>query len=132
MTKEEALEILSDGHTVISVEKAKEVCDTVGVSFVPESIVRKFKSGGEGKYHLTMNEGCENTEGVYTLYLSSYVARKFGVQDKAGNFYGRGSQARAYAKEIKKVLNDPLRATIPMPIVKVNDIREHSTTNQPE
>ena len=46
----------------------------------------------------------ENTEGVYTLTLSRYVADKLRVADKAGSYFGRGIQAQAYAEEIGKVL----------------------------
>jgi hypothetical protein len=46
----------------------------------------------------------ENTAGVYTLDLSCYIATQLHVADKARSCFGRGSQARAYAEEIKKTL----------------------------
>jgi hypothetical protein len=104
MNLETALEILSDGHTIISVKKAKEVCEFVKVPF-SETLVKKFKSDPLGiSKGLTMNPKYENTDGVYTLSLSCYVAEQLDVDKKAGSYLGRGSQARAYAEEIKKVL----------------------------
>lgn len=99
-----ALETLSDGHTVISVKKAKEVCKFVKVPF-SDTIVQRFKSDPPGTFKgLTMKPEHENTEGVYTLDLSCYVAEQLNVKDKARSCFGRGSQARAYAEEIEKVL----------------------------
>ena len=107
MELKEALEILADGHTIISVKKAKKVCQTVGVPF-REHIIRKFKSDLPGTFKgLTMKPGYENTDGVYTLTLSHYVAQVLGVEEKAGNFIGRGFQAQAYAEEIAKKLQRP-------------------------
>lgn len=103
MNLKEALEFLSDGHAIISIETAKEVCEAVDVPFNSKRVVQRFKSDPVGTFKgLTMKPEHENTEGVDTLTLSSYVADYLKVSDKAGHFFGRGSQARAYAEEIKK------------------------------
>lgn len=112
MNLEEALEILSDGHTVISIEKAKEVCKFVKVPF-SKTLVQIFKSDPPGTFEgLTMKPGYESTDGVYTLSLSCYVAEQLKVAEKAGNFLGRGFQAQAYAKEIRKVLEERAKGAI--------------------
>jgi len=104
MNLKDALEILSDGHTIISVKRAKEVCMFVNVPF-SNTIVQRFKSDPSGTFKgLTMRPEYENAEGVDTLSLSHYVAKQLDVDGKAGGFIGRGFQARAYAEEIKKVL----------------------------
>lgn len=100
MTKVEAIEALTDGHTIYSPEYANEVCKTLGVKGLRP---RKFYSDPKGTAKgLTMKK--EGSEGVYSLHLSEWVADQFGVADKVGDFYGRGSQARAYASEVAKVL----------------------------
>lgn len=104
MNLKATLEILSDGHTIISVKKAKEVCKFVNVPF-SDTIVQRFKSDPPGTFKgLTMKPEYENADGVDTLSLSCYVAEQLNVRDKARSCFGRGSQARAYAEEIKKVL----------------------------
>ena len=105
MDRKTALNIISDGHLIISPEKAQEVCLFFKVPFV-EYLVHKWKSDKPGTFKgLTMEPSFENADGVYTLNLSSYIADKLGVKEKAGVFYGRGSQAQAYAKEIEKVIS---------------------------
>ncbi len=106
MTKNEALKVLSDGHTIITASYAKKVCKAVSVSF-DERLVQKYHSDTSGNPKgLTMAKGNEGVEGVYTLDLSRYVASKLGVLDKAANCLGRGFQAQAYADQIKKVLKN--------------------------
>ena len=105
MEFKEALQILSDGHTIINVETAKEVCEIVGVPF-DKTLIQKFKSDPPNTFKgLTMKPEYENTDGVYTLDLSRYVAEQLGVKEKARSCIGRGFQARAYAEEIKKELH---------------------------
>lgn len=104
MNLKDALEILSDGHTIISVKQAREVCKFVKVPF-SEILIQKYKSDPSGTFKgLTMRPEYENTDGVYTLSLSHYVAKQLGVNKKAGSYLGRGFQAQAYAEEIRKKL----------------------------
>jgi hypothetical protein len=49
MNLKDALEILSDGHTIISVKKAKEVCKFMKIPF-SQTIVQKYKSDPVGTF----------------------------------------------------------------------------------
>jgi len=104
MDLEEVLDVLSDGHSIISVELAKEVCKVAKVTF-NKKLIKIFKSDPPGTFKgLTMKPEYENTKGVYTLDLSGDVARQLGVKGSAGYFFGRGTQAKAYAKVIREKL----------------------------
>ena len=104
MTQKEAIEYLSDGHTIWTVKCAKEICESINVPF-DQKLVRKFKSDPPGTLKgLTMNEGQENSSGVDALTLSAYVASKLDVEKEAGDYFGRGKQARAYAEVVAKKL----------------------------
>lgn len=106
ITQQEALELLSDGHTIWTVEGAKEICAAVGVEF-REHLIKKFKSDPPGTFKgLTMNPEVENADGVDSLVLSQYVAKCLGVESRAGDYFGRGSQARAYARAIEQALKE--------------------------
>ena len=108
MERDEALEILADGHSVITVEAARDVCVAVGVDFDAECrawLVKRWHSDPPGTVKgLTMHPGQEGQEGVYTLSLSNYVAGKLGVD--GGSFIGRGFQAQGNAKAIKAKLEE--------------------------
>ena len=107
METKEALEILSDGHGIISPETAEEVCRSIGVPFDRGRLVRPWHSDPPGTPKgLTMGQGMEGTEGVYSLVLSTYVARSLGVLGQARACHGRGFQAREYVRVIKVALQD--------------------------
>ena len=101
LTKEEALERLGDGHAIWSVEGAQKICKVVGVEFDP-SLVRQFYSDHSDPKGARMYE--EGSMGVYSLGLSAYIARQLGVEHKARSFFGRGSQAREYARLIRDAI----------------------------
>ena len=98
----EALNALEDGHTIWNPKYAQRVCTALGIPF-NEDLVHKYHSDGDFK-GLTMYPGQEGTDGVYSLNLSSNIARQFGIHDKARLFNGRGSQAREYARVIREEL----------------------------
>ena len=105
MEIKEALDVLSDGHTIIVPGYAEEICEVVGVPFDRKALVRPWHSDPPGTLKgLTMTPEQEGAEGVYTLALSRYVAEKLGVIAQAGSFIGRGFQARAYATVIARKL----------------------------
>lgn len=102
MTKAEAIDALTDGHSIYDVEYAKEICTALGVK-LPKGLVHKFYSDPPGTFKgLTMK--VEGEQGVHSLALSEWVASSFGVADKAGDYHGRGSQARAYARAVQEAI----------------------------
>ena len=104
MNREEALEVLADGHSVLSVEAAKKVCAAIGVLF-GKHLVEVWHSDPPGTFKgLTMNPEWEGREGVSALSLSNYVAAQLGAD--GGSFIGRGFQAQANARAIREKLEE--------------------------
>ena len=104
MDKSKALGCLQDGHSIWKPEFAQKICETLGIKW-SKSLVHKFKSDPVGTFKgLIMKE--ENAEGVDSGHLAFYCASQLGVANKAGDYFGRGSQARAYAEEVKKALEE--------------------------
>ena len=100
LTFNEAIEAISDGHTIWKVEYAKAACVALGVKF-PLRLAQRFRSDPPGTFKgLTMNE--ENSEGVYSLSLSDYIVDHFNL--KVRSFGGRGFQAQANAAAVRKHL----------------------------
>lgn len=103
MTQEKALSIVSDGHGMISVETAKEVCAFFGVKFEDWLVMRwsgqKDANPGNDPKGLFLYED-KPGEGVPTLRLSRLVVEGLGGQ--VGNFLGRGFEARDNARQIKE------------------------------
>ena len=99
----EAINALENGHTIWKVGYAKRVCKALGVPFFDKELVERFYSESHWK-GAHMREGCEGSLGVYSLTLSHYVSKYFGVIQKAEAFHGRGSQAREYARVVKEAL----------------------------
>lgn len=95
-----ALEMISTGHAIYSVEGSEEVCETLGVSF-PKSLVKVFESDRH-PMGVTMYNGPD--KGVYSLALAMHVAECLGVKTKANSFIGRGSQAQEYARVVAEHL----------------------------
>ena len=100
MDIKEALEAISTGHTIYSVDYAREVCEAFKVSF-PKSLVQVFESDRH-PLGVTMYHGPE--DGVWSLALSRHVAECLQVFDKAHGYLGRGSQAREYARVVREKL----------------------------
>ena len=98
----EALNAISDGHTIWKPEFAQRVCTALGIPY-SEELARKFYSENYWR-GAHMNPGCEGSMGVGSLELSTYVARQFGVIENAMQFFGRGSQAREYARLVREKL----------------------------
>ena len=101
----EALNVLNDGHTIWKVGHAKRVCEALGVPF-SDNLVERFYTEEHYK-GAKMLEGEEGSLGVYALSLSEYVAEQLSVSKQARQFYGRGSQAREYARVVREKLGIP-------------------------
>lgn len=98
----EALNVLENGHTIWTPKYAQRVCEALGIPF-NESLVKPFYSDNDFK-GLTMRVGMEGATGVYSLTLSEYCANQFKLANKATSFFGRGSQAREYARLVRQEL----------------------------
>ena len=110
MTQQEAFKYISDGHTLWTVECAKEVCKAFGVPF-EENLVAHYKGQKDANPNndykgLWLKED-KPTDGVNSLALSNYIAVKIlNTQSiPSGEFYGRGSGARANAESVRRHLN---------------------------
>lgn len=102
----EALNALNDGHSIWKVGYAKRVCKALNIPFMERQLVQRFRSSWtpENYKGLTMKDGCEGILGVDSGDLSFYVAKLFGVADRAEQKIGRGSQARAYATVVREAV----------------------------
>lgn len=98
----EALNVISDGHTIWRPEYAQRVCEALGLPF-DEELVERFYSENHWK-GAHMREGQEGSLGVYSLTLSQHCAEELGVFKQAASFFGRGSQAREYARLVRQEL----------------------------
>lgn len=98
----EALNVLEDGHTIWKPEYAQRVCEALSIPF-SEKLVEKFYSEAHWK-GVHMNEGCEGARGVGASELSYYAAKMFKVDSQAASFFGRGTQAREYARLVRQEL----------------------------
>lgn len=106
MTKQEALEYVAEGHSMWTVEGAKEVVEAFGFEF-PEGLITKWKGQKDANPNnepkgLWLNKD-EPGEGVASHQLSNWMVDKFHL--KVREFFGRGSQARANAQAIKEHLS---------------------------
>ena len=98
----EALNVIGDGHAIWKPEYAQRVCEALGIPF-SEKLVETFYS--EKDYMgAHMKEGCEGSEGVYSLTLSEYAVNTLVMGSVAAGFIGRGSQAREYARLVRQEL----------------------------
>jgi hypothetical protein len=106
MTRDEALKVLEDGHTIWAPEHAKEVCSTLDIEW-SDRLVKNYgtdTSNPNPKHNLYMQPEYENTDGVYSLELSAHCAKTLGLGDAAGHLNGRGFRAKAYARAIREKL----------------------------
>jgi hypothetical protein len=100
----EALNAIEDGHAIWKPEYAQRVCTALSIPF-DEELVQRFYS--ENHYlGAHMKDGCEGAKGVNGLSLSAYCAKQFGVFKRATSFFGRGSQAREYARLVRQELEE--------------------------
>lgn len=100
---EDAVSALSDGHGLMKPQYAFKVCKALEVPF-PKVLMHHGYSDWSDPKGMHMNEGNEGGLGIWSLQLSEYVAEKLGVKNKAGNYLGRGFQAQAYEREVRKLL----------------------------
>jgi len=102
----EALNALNNGHTIWKVGYAKRVCEALRIPFMERELVQRFHSNWSPENYkgLTMRAEHEGSLGVDGGDLSFYVAKQFGVADRAADKIGRGSQARAHATVVREAV----------------------------
>lgn len=104
MKKVEAVGHISDGHSLWTIECAKEICEALGVQFSNKLITHY---GNQAEANPDNNpkgmwlEKDEPTDGVEALRLSYYCADQLGI-DTSNSFSGRGFQAQWLARQIEK------------------------------
>ncbi len=105
MNKREALDVLRDGHGILSVESAKRVCETLGFPFAETLIIRwQNMADARQKYGFVPVKN-EPGEGVDSLTLSYFLCQHLGIEAPRQAFIGAGRQARANAQAIAQVLS---------------------------
>ncbi len=105
MDKEAALKVISDGHTVYTLETVAQVCEEFGIPPYPHEPWRwNSLEGAFEKYGMTWVTKSGEGEGVWSLYLSYYVAEMLGAESDAQQYFGRGAQAKANARAVARVL----------------------------
>jgi hypothetical protein len=104
MDRREALDCLEDGHSVLSEETAREVCEVLGVSF-PEDEVMQWAGQADAyrRYGFVPFED-EPGAGMGNLELSYHVARALGLGAPGSAYGGKGFQARANVQAIRQRL----------------------------
>jgi len=107
MTRDEAIDCLSDGHTLWKVEFAKEVCEALGVEF-SDKLIRHYKNQKDANptnspKGLWLADPDKAIDGVNSLNLSDYVTCKILKCDlpPSSQFIGRGFGAQANAGAVK-------------------------------
>ncbi len=106
MDRLEALELLSDGHSVLSEEETRQVCEVFNLPF-PGDLVMRWESEQDAydRYGFLPFEDAPGS-GVGTLDLSYHVARKLGLGAPGSAYSGRGFQARANSWAIADLLRE--------------------------
>ncbi len=104
MEMSEVLEVLADGHVVLTEESARQMCEVMGVSFPERSVMRwTGRDDAMHRYGFMPYEDAPGT-GVGSLELSYHVAKVFGLGTPGGGFIGKGSQAQANVQAIARKL----------------------------
>ena len=100
----DVLEVLADGHVVLTEEAARQVCQVMGVSFPERSVMRwKDRDDAMRRYAFMPYEDTPGA-GVGSLELSYHLAEELGVGTPGSAFVGKGFQARANAQAIARKL----------------------------
>jgi hypothetical protein len=105
MTQAEAISCLSEGHTLWSIEQAKDILKAVGAEFTDDLILKwKGQKDANPTNHpkgLWLNED-KPGQGVESLRLSNYVVNQMGLNPPS--YIGRGFQAQGNATAIREAL----------------------------
>lgn len=101
----ESLEILANGHTIMTVLSAMKVCEAVEVEFDTKLAMvwrnREHALKTYGFFAMDNKPG----KGVDGLDLSYYVAEKLGLGRPGQQFSGKGFQAQANSRAIAQHLS---------------------------
>ncbi len=101
---EDALEILADGHIIISVEQAERICSVLHTSFdLLLTMTWESAEQAQQKYRFFTRRDGAGT-GVDVLDLSYSVAKRLGLGAPGSAFTGKGFQAQANSEAIARFL----------------------------
>lgn len=99
ISKKDAIDRLSDGHAIWSVQGAKTICEALGIEY-NDKLEEVFHNQPGVYKGAEIPPEKEGNKGIDDLRLAGYIASKLGISDKVGGFLGRGFQAREYARVI--------------------------------
>lgn len=113
MTQEETIPYLAEGHSLWTVEKAREICQAFELE-LPDELIIRWKNQKEANptndpKGLWLDEPDKPGEGVGSIELSQYVTNQLKLE--RSSYYGRGSQARSNAAAIRTFLERTKAAT---------------------
>jgi hypothetical protein len=103
MTREEAISCLADGHSLWTVETAKEICEAIDVPF-DNKLISHYEGQKDANPHNDPKglwlHADKPLDGVNALYLSDYVTDYLKLEVQS--YIGRGFQAQANAEAIRQ------------------------------
>lgn len=103
MTREDALEIIAEGKSIITINYAREVCRALNVPPIDESKTMVWKSAKDARERFGIFPNQEGPGGgVSVLDISYHVLKQldFPQPYPGASYTGQGFQARANAKAI--------------------------------
>jgi hypothetical protein len=105
LTTSEALEVLSDGHSVVLEQVAQCICTVFNVPLDEKLLIRwNSREDAWARFGFTARSDGPGT-GARSLELSYYVAEKLGLGRPGAPFSGRGFQAQANGRAIAQFLS---------------------------
>lgn len=104
----EAIDMLSDGHSWWKVEYAEELCKAFGLE-LPKRLIQTYHSQKEANptnhfKGLFINTDKWPVSGVASLPLSDYITEQILGNTPSSNFLGRGFGAQANAKAVAEAI----------------------------
>lgn len=105
MRTSKAIDLLSDGHSIYTVKKSREICKILKLK-LPQNLIIKWKNRKDAMTRYGFNaKNNKPASGVYSLTLSNWACRELTGGIAGAIFHGRGSRARGNAEAIKEKLN---------------------------
>jgi hypothetical protein len=103
LTASNAVDCLN-GHVILSVERAREVCQVLEVHF-DENLVMSWETGQEAQQKYGFIATVSPGTGVDGLRLSYHVAKELGLDAPGQCYIGVGKQSHANQQAIRQQLS---------------------------